>query len=223
MEREFLGTHKHVRNPVPPPPLPNGAFRIKRRSHVGWESDRSDHVPPWAVPLIAYLAAADPEFLLCPPRANSPRETETDSASIGSLLQDMVGNISLRSGNNTGRAARLPGCQAARRRRRIACRPPGRLAQETREPGQVSLDAGGWVANTWNRAALELFAAAPRALPIISCTCTQIISKPGGLPLPQTAGSIRNGCNRIRRGNRLDYGPDSSWEFSRSSCDGGCV
>lgn len=90
---------------------PNGAFHIKRCSHVRRESGRSDHVPPRVVPLIPYLAAADPEFLLCPARANSPRETETDSASIRSLLQDTMGNISSRCGNNNGRTTR-------RRRRR---------------------------------------------------------------------------------------------------------
>lgn len=37
----------------------------------------SDHVPPWAIPLITYLATADPEFLLYPRRANSSWERKT--------------------------------------------------------------------------------------------------------------------------------------------------
>lgn len=150
--REFLSTSKQVRIPAVVPP--NGASRIKRRFHVRGESGWTDHVPPRVVPLIAYLAATDLVFLLCPPRANSPRETETGSASIGSLLQDTMGNISSCCGNNTGRATRRRRrwlCQLGRigpAERLITCCPPGRLAQETREPGQVSLDADGGVSNT---------------------------------------------------------------------------
>lgn len=139
--REFVITPKQIRNPATVPP--NRALRIKRCSQVWQENGWSDHVPPRVVPLIAYLAAADPPRVpFVPPRANSPRETETDSASIRSLLQDTVGNISSRWGNNTGRTTmrqQNPPCQLGRNGpagRFMACCPAGRLVQETREPGK---------------------------------------------------------------------------------------